>query len=648
MMPRQRVIESLSPSLPSSGDAPSHGILGAGLRGMRLSAARLSSSLRRGACPAVFGSLALLGLLAGGCASPLFFRGQSPEPEEAPQYEEGTRLIGDLASPWGTNYVKVESIGLVNGLDGTGSDPPPGPQTTMLLGEMQTHDVENPQTVLASMNTSLVEVRGWLPPGIQEGDHFDIEVRVPSRSKTTSLQGGWLMRSRLRELAVLENELHVGNTLGLAEGTILVDALFQGGEDKINDKRGRVLGGGVALKSRPMGLVVRRDSSSILTAKAIGNAINARFYSYNQGIKQGVATPKRDNFIDLRVHPRYRHNLDRYVRVIRNTAFSESPAERLVRLEMLQRMLLEPTSAAKAALQLEAIGQDAVPTLLKGLESVDVEVRFYAAEALAYMDQEQAVPQLLRAAAEEPAFRWHALTALATVDHAAAYDGLTELLNTSSAEARYGAFHALRVRNRRDPLVKGEILGGEINYHVVSSSADPMIHFSRSRRPELVIFGHEQRMQPPTFLYAGPNILIKGLDSERIKLSRFAPGKEDQHQICSPRVDDVVRAIVELGGGYEEVLQALTSARSQGYLTSRLLVDARPRQGRVYRRDEPSDEDPAQSRAATPVPSLFRDLFESDAQEDNADRQDNQGDITPRAPAARKGFFAKMTGWLRK
>ncbi|MCO6454221.1 MAG: flagellar basal body P-ring protein FlgI [Pirellulaceae bacterium] len=592
-------------------------------------------------------TLALL-VMVGGCASPLFFRGQSPEPEDAiPEQPEGVRLIGDMTSPWGTNYVKLESVGLVNGLDGTGSDPPPGPQTAMLLQEMQTHEVHDPQKVLSSDTTSLVEVRGWMPPGIQEGEHFDIEVRVPPRSKSASLRGGWLMRSRLRELAVLDNELHSGSTLGLAEGQVLVDALFRGGDDAIHEKRGRILGGGVALKSRPLGLVVRRESSSILTSKAIGTAVNARFYSYNQGSKEGVATPKRDNFIELRVHPRYRHNLERYVRVVRSIALGESQAERAERLLMLERMLLEPTTAAKAALQLEAIGEDAVPVLRKGLESVDAEVRFYAAEALAYQDQVESVGHLVHAAADEPAFRWHALTALAAIDHVAAYDALTGLLNARSAEARYGAFHAMRVRNRRDPLVKGEILNGSFSFHVLSTNADPMVHFTRSRRAEIVVFGHEQRLEPPAFLYAGPQILIKGMDGERLKISRFAPGKEDQQEVCSTRVDDVVRCIARLGGGYAEVLEALMSARSQGYLTSRVLVDARPRQGRTYRRDEPVEAEPSTRHAETPVPGMFRDLLEEDQGERPSGESDGSGNIDPSPVAARQGFFGRMTGWWR-
>jgi len=43
--------------------------------------------------------------------------------------------------------------------------------------------VDNPNEVLMSPNTSLVLVRGFLRPGTQEGDRFDVEVRIPPTAK---------------------------------------------------------------------------------------------------------------------------------------------------------------------------------------------------------------------------------------------------------------------------------------------------------------------------------------------------------------------------------------------------------------------------------------------------------------------------------
>ncbi len=253
----------------------------------------------------------------------------------------------------------------------------------------------------------------------------------------------------------------------------------------------------------------------------------------------------------------------------------ETAGERVVRIESLERRLLEPTTAARAALQLEAIGDDAAHILLKGLESPDAEVRFYAAEALAYLDREEAAPVLAEAAANESAFRWHALTALAAMDHVVAYEALNELLHVPSSETRYGAFRALRTRNAADPLVRGEYLGNEFAYHVINSDGPPMIHLSKSLRSEIVLFGQNQPLVPPAFLFAGKEIMIKGLDDGQIKLTRFGIGeREDQQEICDANVDQLVRSIVTLGGSYADVMQALQEARKGGYLESKLVVNA--------------------------------------------------------------------------
>src|SRR5207237_10173198 len=132
--------------------------------------------------------------------------------------------------------------------------------------------------------------------------------------------------------------------------------------------------------------------------------INQRFHTMDAGVKKGVATPQRDNYLELTVAPRYKHNLARYLRVIRNIAVREKPVERTERLQLLEKKLLEPTTCALASLQLEALGNEAIAPLKQGLRSSDPEVRFYSAEALAYLDQPEAAAPLAEAAKRESAF----------------------------------------------------------------------------------------------------------------------------------------------------------------------------------------------------------------------------------------------------
>ncbi len=521
--------------------------------------------------------------LLGGCG-PLFVRSQSPEKLDSLLDE--IDLVGDLAVASGMKPVVVESVGLITGLDDTGSDPPPSSERAELLGEMQTRGVLQPNHVLASPSTAIVLVRGYLRPGIQKGDRFDVEVRVPSRSETDSLRDGWLMQARLRERRLFGSQIHDGTLLALCEGPILVTPNADDSGDEVLANRGRILGGGVALKSRPLQLVMTPGHRDVRVVDQISKSLNRRFHTFSKGIKEGVATGKTDQYIELVVHPRYKDNIPRYVQVVRNVAVGETSAERLQRLEVLGRQLLDPVSAATAALRLEAIGSDAIDVLLAGLDSDDHEVRFYSAEALAYLDESKAAEALGDAARNEPAFRVFALTALSAMDDFAAYEELRKLLDVASAETRYGAFRSLWAMNPYDPLVQGEQLGGEFSYHLLDVPGPPMVHVTRSYRPEVVIFGHEQRFEPPLTLDAGKSIMINAREGDKqVTVSRFAVNEPDQKRVVSTRVDDVIRAIVELGGTYPDVVEALQQARQTHSLASRLEVDALPAAGRSYERE---------------------------------------------------------------
>ena len=564
------------------------------------------------------------------------------------ELDEEVRLIRDVTVPWGIHYLKLEGVALVTGLDRTGSDPPPSAQRAALISDMQTYDVKNPNQMLATDATSLVLVRGYLPPGVRKGDRFDVEVRVPSRSETASLSGGWLMRSRLREVAMLDSSLLTGHVEALAKGAVFIDAVFETDSDDVRNVQGRILGGGVALTSRPLGLSVRTENHSIRTSSLIGAAINSRFHTYDRGVKRGVATPKRDSFVELEVHPRYKHNLGRYVRVARNIALGESPVERIRRIELLERKLLDPATAPAAALQLEAIGKEATIVLEKGLGSDDPAVRFYAAEALAYMDEATASDALAEAARTESAFRWHAIAALSAMDHIGAYDALTDLLHVPSAETRYGAFRALRTRNGLDPLVHGDNMGGEFTYHTVDTTGPPMIHFSRSRVPEIVVFGQDVILQQPDFLYAGKNIILKSAGRDRIEAVCFEAGQDDRRQECSNRLGDVVRTIAELGGGYAEVIQCLREAKKKDYLEPRIVVDALPRASRIYRRrkEERDQQEMAAPQTSTPMPDIFDNRLSGGSQDEDDDDGSDLFDIDPQEEGDDAGFLEKLGDWF--
>ena len=555
-------------------------------------------------------SLALLSVGSTGCMS-LLTHSNSDKKTLDDLANDSPDLTAKYTHPFGMNYVKVEAISLVTGLHGTGEDPPPTPQRASLMADMKRRQVKDANVVLASPDTSLVLVRGVLRPGIQEGDRFDIEVRVPTRGTTSSLRNGWLLPVRLTELAVLGHQIRRGHVLGMAEGAILVDPHAQGEAGEPYTTRGRILGGGIAAKSRPLGLVIDDHYKSVRLSTQIAKSINKRFFLRADGRKKGVATPKTDEFIELAVHARYKDNVTRFMRVARSIAVGETARQLQARLAMLEEQILDPLTAASAALQLEAIGDEqAIDALKQGLVSSDTEVRFYAAEALAYLDDNSAVGVLNEMARDQPAFRVNSMAALSAMDDLDAFEALRHLLSEKSAETRYGAFRSLWAMNPHDPLIAGEDLGGSFSFHQLAVEGPPMIHLTNSYRPEIVLFGKQPPLKLPVLIDAGDGILINGMQGRQLTVSRFSNRGEAEQRTVSPDINELIRALVDLGARYPDVVQALQEAKEQGALTSRLRVDALPQGGRKFQREDngsANQEEESQGfDLATPLPDLFK------------------------------------------
>ena len=606
-----------------------------------------AASSRRGFLQQLTAGAAMMGATHG-CSGVPSIRSQSPEEPVADL--TSTRLIGDIAVPFGTYPIRVEAVGLVTGLPGTGSDPPPSMYRGVLLAEMQAKGVRNPNQILADPSTELVLVRGFMRPGIQKGDRFDVEVRVPDRNTGGGLRGGWLMETRLAELAVLDGAVRDGKPMALVDGPILVDP-SAGTDDPVRLGRGRILGRATSVISRPVGLVLRPDSRSVRNSKQAGDVINSRFHVFDRGIKQGVATPKTDEFVELAVHPRYKDNIERYIQVLRSLPLAESTVEQSKRLKLLEQQLLDPITSSRAALRLEAISRDAVPVLKKGLESKQLEVRFFSAEALAYLDEPDAAAPLAEAARTEPAFRAFALAALSAMDDYSAFEVLRDMLGTPSAETRYGAFRAIWANNPSEPVVKGENLGGAFSYHVLACDGPPMVHVTRSYRAEVVLFGKQHPLKTPFVIEAGPEILVTAHGGDKVTVSRFRVDAADQKRFVTPQVDEIIRAIIDLGGTYPDVVGALQQAKDKGVLASRLEIDALPQPGRSYERGA-VDTNPAsaasEAAASAPTPSLFEDTS-ANASDDaskpavKAKSDSNEGKEAAVDPEAEKtGPFSKL------
>lgn len=498
-----------------------------------------------------------------------------------------SRLLGDYISIGGDTVRMVQGVGLVVGLDGTGEDPPATPQRKLLLEEMRRRRVDDPESLLRSPNTALVIVTAYIPPLIRKGDPMDVEIKLPEGSQTTSLKGGRLLPCFLREYAMLADGggLKEGRELGISQGPILVRSFD-------TESPGLVLGvipfGGKYIGlSRDLGIRLREDYKGAKMTTRIADRIGQRFAGYNHGIKRPLAKAKTDQSIELIVADRYRDNYPRYLQAIRNIRLTETSVDHHLRLQDLASSLVRGDSSAQAAMELEAIGTEAIPLLKEGLNADEIEARFYAAEALAYLNDASGVAVLKEVADKEPAFRVFALAALSTLTDGDAVIAIRGLMQHESLETRYGAFRALSISSPNDSSVITRKYDNGFSVHLVESPNEPAIHVSSRRQPEVVIFGVDQQFEAPLVMRAGQDVIIQCPDNgNKVKLSLIVPGKPNRELYSTLHVADVIAAAAELGAEYPAIVEMLVQAQKQRNLDGMLAFDQLPQAGRVFERPD--------------------------------------------------------------
>lgn len=518
-----------------------------------------------------------------------------------PKVEE---TIADLAYIQSATESKLEGVGLVVGLDGGGVDPPPGYHRTKLIDDMRKAGVENPNNILKSPNIAMVLVHMTVPAGIIPSDRIDIEVELPPGSGTKSLTGGYLLGCRLREVLFLGGTPKEGLDAATAQGPVMTGRL-----SAPNDlKAGRVLGGGRIKKEVPFQLILKESRRSFRASALIETVVNQRF-PQTQGVDQkGSAVAKTDSMLVLKVPRVYHQNQDRFFRVVKLLQMIDNPSLREQRTETWGKDLLDPKKAGVAALRLESLGPGASDALKTGLTSANAQVRFLAAEALAYLNDPTGTDVLGQTAVETPEFRAYALAAMAAMDQPASHMKLRKLMDVPDVEVRYGAFNALRVLSSDDPFL-GQVRVLEepkregddeptdnmavaisrastrrrpedpFALYLVDCDGPPMVHVANTRRCEVVMFGRGQKLLPPVVLGTGPILLNASDGDETIQISKIVASKlgdADSKVSSSLELGDVVKSVASLGAKYPEIVTILQAAERQKNLPGPLVVDAVP------------------------------------------------------------------------
>jgi flagellar basal body P-ring protein FlgI len=318
--------------------------------------------------------VALVSSFTGGCGGPA-------ETPLTTEIDLGT-TIGSLTEIFAVQSIPVDGYGLVGGLGGTGSaECPPEIRTYLrqyILARLPESRV-GVDELINSRNTAVVRVHGMMPAAITKNEPFDVRVDGLAGTQTTSLEGGSLYGTDLKEEGSFGITTRI---LATAEGPVFIDTIGPNAADK---RLGYVLGGGRVRDEYKIRLALRQPD--YLVARRISNLLDGRFGS-------GTAKAVQPDLITLRVPAKYRGQKQRFISIVSATYVTETPEVVEERIDTFVRTLATSKDKEASEITLEAIGNRCVKKLAILLNSADEEVRLRAARCMLNLGSDQGLQTL--------------------------------------------------------------------------------------------------------------------------------------------------------------------------------------------------------------------------------------------------------------
>jgi len=134
-----------------------------------------------------------------------------------------------------------------------------------------------------------------------------------------------------------------------------------------------------------------------------------------------------------------------------------------------------------------------------------------------------------------------------------------------------------------------------------------MVHITAQRHPEVVLFGTDIFLRQPFALEAGPLIFVNGQMPNEVVVIKFATTGLDERRTVTNRLDEIIRAVADMGGTYPDVVQMIRQADMMGVLSCPLEIDRLPEPDRTYRRSGSSESDWAYEEEEEEKPKSFWD-----------------------------------------
>lgn len=594
--------------------------------------------------------------------------------------------VGSIARLGGVNPTRASGVGFVVGLDGTGGLPVQEQIAAHLEREMSLMGIGvtgkykgtaiegmSPRQLMSDRNTAVVIVEAALPPGVREGDPFDIYVRSLN---ATSLEGGSLWTTELRPGPPSTFGNRQTRVIGEARGTIFINPFAEPGTDGDGVSRtvGRVLEGGAVSETIYIDVIL--DNPSHARARQIASAINSAFPRAS-GDREPTARGRDERLVRVKLPYRFEGREYEFVELLRHLTLDQAYPEVYAR-RYTQTLVNQPQYANNMSWCLQALGERALPFLRDLYSTSDSIPRLAALRAGAHLGDARAAEHLLELAQSGPAtVRPEATRLLGRVDGGPRIEQqLTELLSEDNLVVRVAAYEALAERaikeqRRRiiaaasrgtpsararlslaalDSLARLRLPDGTLQFvsrRLVdgkflldrAAAGEPLIYVTQQGEPRIVLFGEDDRIDTP---------LLVSVWSERLLLQRGGTTGPIRVRYHDDRTGQTIRHDVEptlvslieffahtptpedsrpgLGLSYSEVVGALYEVQRQAQIAGAFTTE---RDRLLAELLQSSEKEEITVRAETPEDEQELVLLEGELDDPRA-RLVQPGETTPR------------------
>lgn len=528
-----------------------------------------------------------------------------PAPFTGPRFLHGS--VGSMAKLRGYEQQLVSGFGIVVDLKGTGSSDIPEFLRIRLINEMSKKGMGNPRLgakrwtprrVLASRNTAVVAIYGFIPPGAVKGNTFDVWITALPQTQTTSLVGGRLFTADL-SLDGTNPNIQFSKPYANAFGDTYVSPVVSplGKKLKYSHQRTAViLSGGEVTMNRKLQLVLNQPSWA--RSRRIADRINQVFERGTSDRNQ-TAVAQTDMLVDLYIPKRYAQNVENFLEMIQHLYVQGGMDFEPVQAAQLSDVIRKfPHQAQRVTLAWKALGRTALPPIRRLYDDKNLTVRLAALDAGTFLEDGLAVGPLVKLA-NSPDEQIRSRIAKLLVDHprsAAAATTIKRLLNDENDAVAIASYEALA--GKRDSLFIQRRIMGKGSYYKftldIVEAQRPRVYIGQGKTPRIVIFNSYAGFNTPMVSSLWDSrLLIRAMEPQQPMDVYYQPVGVDQEPVTESQTHKIAPTVANfifllahketiknptpgLDLNYSQVVDALYNLDKQGKLQNKLIFQENP------------------------------------------------------------------------